>query len=697
MVTETPSRVRGLLDRVAGLVQSLFPPSPFPGSSVERSNGNLRPESFTSMSDGLDVDGMYYGTDSDMESQAGSYEDLGFIKRVVPLNKHNGKEKEHQDTNSEMKHRTESSKDSPRLLFFVGDDGTGAHEEDHQDTDSDVVKYQAEGSSDPIHLGFFKKQDVVTTYEEDHQDVENESLIKTKTHRASKSKNQSQSKGKRAYGVNNDDKRQVKKMKYKMAQVEAGELDDNKGWSDKRVKSESPSVRSKSKNKSQSARKKTTANNDSHGPHKQVRSKPPRRTSTRHQSKSNRSHTENDERDRVSRKVQFKSPVESRKTQSKKPSRKKKTTKNQDGDSSSTRHSGYGNDGQSDSLDDEALYSYEEDSDYGDPSESPSPDYQDQDWYSDDEDDFDYISVVQSPDLQDRYSDEKIRITRGERNELLNELTRERGQRLVESMEIPKDSIIGNGQMKLFKKLAIRGCKPIMSGDWACDFPTLPNALFTRPSDGTDDQDLPFEPQWGSSNYAIKALQEVFAIGGRVRDAEYLTITQHEIIERSIRKYMQRVMYSAGLQTVKSAIPVHTIVSQKAGEDLVATLDRATKLLRGLMWRHMESHEDHTGGSTYWPVLIGFVIAGPILCLLSLDGNPDNEANKKAPEDEPVVRFMTHVDFSHAPFDVWNSLAAVICISHVRDTSLRLAEIWEGFRTVHRFRDKIDETDDEDL
>ena len=503
------------------------------------------------------------------------------------------------------------------------------------------------------------------------------------------------SNGKKTYEAQSDNKRQIKEAKRKADKDENEELDDIKSRSTKKAKSESPDMNPKSKNKSQPKRKRTKAGDDSNGPQKQIKTKPPEKTSTRHQPK-----RESDERGLISKNVQFKSPVESTKTQLKKSSETKKRTSdlNRASSSSSIRHLISDIDVQSDSeeyftFDGDSVYSFEDD-DYGDTSESPSPEYQDQ--YSDDEDDYDYVSAPQSPDPGDRYSDEKIRITRGERNELLNELTRERGQRLVESMEIPKDRTIGSDQMKLFQKLAIRGCKPIMSGDWACDFPTLPNALFTRLSDGTDDEDLPFEPKWGSSNYAIKALQEVFAIGGRVRDAEYLTISQHVIIERSIRKYMQRVMYSAGLQTVKSAIPVHTIVCQKPGEDLVATLDRATKLLRGLMWRHMESHEDHTGKFTYWPVLIGFVIAGPILCLLSLDGNPDNEANKKAPEDEPVVRFMTHVDFSHAPFDVWNSLAAVICISHVRDTCLRLAELWEGFRTVHCFRDKADETDDED-
>ncbi|KAJ5697647.1 hypothetical protein N7488_011331 [Penicillium malachiteum] len=312
---------------------------------------------------------------------------------------------------------------------------------------------------------------------------------------------------------------------------------------------------------------------------------------------------------------------------------------------------------------------------------------------SDDKDD-----EVRQSDFEEDSEGDEYEISRGERNDLLNELTRERGKQLIQSLEIPNDPSIAEEQMKLFRTLGTRGCAPIISRFWADDFPTLPKALFTRetPRSTPDEleESLPFEPLWGSEFYAIKALQEVFALGGRVRDSTLLTVSPQVAIERTIRKYMRWAMYTAGLEEMDSTIPVYAVCCRQKGEDLLKTLTRASQRLEKLASRHQEAHTKLMSNNHRLPVLVAFVVTGPILCLISRDTDPSSlKISGSLVEDADIdtrIKFMTHIDLSDTAQDVWNSLAVALCVCHARDTANRLTVNFTGSPYVHRLRGEND-------
>lgn len=293
-------------------------------------------------------------------------------------------------------------------------------------------------------------------------------------------------------------------------------------------------------------------------------------------------------------------------------------------------------------------------------------------------------------------------ITSAERNELLYELTRERASRMAEAMEVPLDSGLGPVQIKLVRKLATRGCEPVMSRFWASDFTTWPEILFTPISDGDSDsangdgEHLMFRSRNMSDNYAIKALQELFAVSGRVRDCSLLSVEPQFVVGKAIRQYLHWAIDDAGLKTTRKTIPVHYICPRIPGEEIFATIMRCSRNLERLGKRHQMAHE---GQESFWPTMIGFVIAGPIVCLLSLDTDPSSEvwSTDDGSNEESPAKFLTQFDLSEREQDVWNSLAIAICVIHLRDTLIDLTSNFPGSRSVPIIRALGDDTDDEDL
>ncbi|KAJ5802952.1 uncharacterized protein N7503_005402 [Penicillium pulvis] len=306
-----------------------------------------------------------------------------------------------------------------------------------------------------------------------------------------------------------------------------------------------------------------------------------------------------------------------------------------------------------------------------------------------------YVDIGQSEESD-------YHITSAERNDLLYELTRERASRMAEAVKIPPDSGLGSVQVKLVRKLATRGCKPVMSRFWASDFTTWPESLFTSISDGESDsadrdgENLMFKSQNMSDNYAIKALQELFAVSGRVRDCSLLSVEPQFVVGKAIRQYLHWAIDDAGLKTTGQTIPVHCICPRIPGEEIFATIMRCSRKLERLGKRHQMAHRDR---ETFWPTMIGFVIAGPIVCLLSLDTDPSSEvwSTDDSSDEESPAKFLTQFDLSEREQDVWNSLAVAICVIHLRDTLIELAKSYPASRAVPIIRGLGDETDDEDI
>jgi hypothetical protein len=240
-----------------------------------------------------------------------------------------------------------------------------------------------------------------------------------------------------------------------------------------------------------------------------------------------------------------------------------------------------------------------------------------------------------------------------------------------------------------------------MSRFWASDFTTWPESLFTSTGDGDSDSangdvDLMFRSQNMSDNYAIKALQELFAVSGRVRDCSLLSVEPQFVVGKAIRQYLHWAIDDAGLKTTGQTIPVHCICPQIPGEEIFATIMRCSRKLERLAKRHQLAH---AGQEAFWPTMIGFVIAGPIVCLLSLDTDPESEvwSTVDGTDEESPAKFLTQFDLSEREQDVWNSLAVAICVVHLRDTLIELAVSYPWSDAVPVIRGLGDETDDEDL
>lgn len=313
--------------------------------------------------------------------------------------------------------------------------------------------------------------------------------------------------------------------------------------------------------------------------------------------------------------------------------------------------------------------------------------------------------------------DKDLNISRAERDDLVFELTYEKARRLAEAVNIPRDSNLGADEQRLFLDLATRGCKPLMSAHWRRDFSTLPEWLFTSDdnvdttkgkqdnedddhADGGvgDDAQLVFESHRGSDFGAIKALQRLLATGGHVRDCQVLAAPPQRVIQRAIQRYMRWALNDAGLKTGYPVIPVHAVYAQKKGESTLAALTRVNSRLETLAQRHQTSlscaAETDSSKSKPWPTLVGFVLCGPIVALVSLDTDPGSLGWR---EDAGVkVKYLGQFDLSEAAQDVWNSVAIAIAVAHVRRIMARMAGVYEG-PFVPRFRGVDDERDDEDI
>lgn len=232
-----------------------------------------------------------------------------------------------------------------------------------------------------------------------------------------------------------------------------------------------------------------------------------------------------------------------------------------------------------------------------------------------------------------------------------------------------------------------------MSGNWRKDFPTLPESLFaTTGVRYSDDGELVFEALQGSDFGATRALQELLKIGGHVRDCKVLPVRPQVVIQKAIQKYLRWAVNDAGLRTGPATIPVHAVYAQRSGESTLSAVTRLTKKLETLARRYHAT----LGGAdaTYRPTLLGFVICGPIVALVSLDTDPRSAAWTE--DIEVKVKYLGQFDLSEEEQDVWNSIAVAISVVHVRNTMIRLAKDYSGTRVPYFWGDE-DETDDVDL
>ncbi|PYI11139.1 hypothetical protein BO78DRAFT_359661 [Aspergillus sclerotiicarbonarius CBS 121057] len=284
-------------------------------------------------------------------------------------------------------------------------------------------------------------------------------------------------------------------------------------------------------------------------------------------------------------------------------------------------------------------------------------------------------------DDNEEYQNRPIR--HNEKTGIVFDFSVERAKRWASAINVP-EGLYNEEEKDLFFRLAMRGFEPVIPTIWRHDFPTLPESLYPR---SAEPNSTPIIDVTRSSNlYATKALSNLFAVGGRVRDCEILRQKPEPLVKQAIKNYIRWALFDANLHTAKDAVPVHVIYAQKKGETTLKAVHNMNEKLRKLARRHHEAlgvtsnadslesdEQDQKPTAAKFPLLIGFIICGPIVAIMTHSTDP-----QEIGDGEVQGRFMGQFDLSERGQDVWNSLAIAITVVSVRRTMLSLAQ--EGKR-----------------
>lgn len=266
-------------------------------------------------------------------------------------------------------------------------------------------------------------------------------------------------------------------------------------------------------------------------------------------------------------------------------------------------------------------------------------------------------------------------ISRGERNALINNLTRERAKQMLEAIELPGVKELSPDERRTAHQLLTRGCMPAIPRHWEKDFPTLPESLFFSVQ---EDESLHSESEFalkadkGTEFYAIRAFQALLKISGIVRDHCNILEDNPEVsIKKSIEKYLRWAFNDAHIRVQSTTTPVHVIYCKKAHEGAKAAFSQAFKSLEKLAstWRNQIPSSPKPAA---WPSVMAFVICGPVLSIVTLDCDPNPQT------DTQGMRLLGQFDLSNLNNDVWNTLAVAISVMHVKRTMIKLAQTYQS-------------------
>ncbi|CBF90186.1 uncharacterized protein ANIA_00107 [Aspergillus nidulans FGSC A4] len=273
----------------------------------------------------------------------------------------------------------------------------------------------------------------------------------------------------------------------------------------------------------------------------------------------------------------------------------------------------------------------------------------------------------------DDEEDEDYQIPDNERATVLFDFNRERDKRLADVTNIPEGRYTEQ-EKDLFLQLAMRGFEPLAPKHWQFDFPTLPDSLF--PEEGKRQSEPIITISRSTTFYAIKSLNNLFSLSGRVRDCSIVEKNPETLIKQTISRYIRWALYDANLEINRASMPIHVLHAQKKNESVRDALERLNRRLKKLALRHrMALAASDTLNNNKLPLLIGFLICGPVVALMTFDLN----LIKGTPEDDEMNgKFFSQFDFSEKGQDVWNSLSIAIVVMHIRSSMVRLARSGYG-------------------
>ncbi|KAE8372636.1 hypothetical protein BDV26DRAFT_89356 [Aspergillus bertholletiae] len=260
-------------------------------------------------------------------------------------------------------------------------------------------------------------------------------------------------------------------------------------------------------------------------------------------------------------------------------------------------------------------------------------------------------------------------------------LSVEKARRWADAINIP-EGLYNEEEKDLFFRLAMRGFEPLIPEQWRSDFPTLPYTLF---SDAEDDSGPLIHTFKSSKTYATRSLATLFSLGGRVRDCRILENDPEILIKTTINQYVRWALSDADIHTKPDSIPLYVIYAQKKDETTLEAVRKINRRLQLLASRHREALSIDRGHSSIdlqpneednvcsvpsliYPLLIGFIICGPIMAILTLSTDllgTTHDADSK---------YICQFDLEDARHDVWNSFAVAITVMKIRKTTLQLAD-----------------------
>ncbi|KAL4987727.1 hypothetical protein BDW68DRAFT_187826 [Aspergillus falconensis] len=220
----------------------------------------------------------------------------------------------------------------------------------------------------------------------------------------------------------------------------------------------------------------------------------------------------------------------------------------------------------------------------------------------------------------------------------------------------------------------MRGFEPLAPKHWQYDFPTLPDSLF--PEEGKKQSEPIINISRSTTFYAIKSLNDLFSLSGRVRDCSIVEKDPEALIKQTINRYIRWALYDVNLEINRASMPIHVLHAQKKNESVQAALERLNRRLKKLALRHRKAlAASGVSNNNELPLLIGFLICGPVVALMTFDLN----LMKGGLEDDEIDgKFFSQFDFSERGQDVWNSLSIAIVVMHIRSTMVRLARSGYG-------------------
>ncbi|KAL4942545.1 hypothetical protein BDV06DRAFT_222068 [Aspergillus oleicola] len=295
-----------------------------------------------------------------------------------------------------------------------------------------------------------------------------------------------------------------------------------------------------------------------------------------------------------------------------------------------------------------------------------------------------YVTSSEDEDRED--NNEEYAIPENERATVMFDFDREREKRLAVVVNIPEDRYTKK-EKSLFLQLALRGFEPLAPKHWQFDFPTLPDSLF--PEEGKEQAAPIIKISKSTAFHAIKSLGTLFSLSGRVRDFSvvrdcgFVGKRPENIIKQTIVKYIRWALFDVNLELGPASTPVHIIHAQKKHETIGQALERLNKKLKKLALRHQKTiAETSTNDNFETPLLIGFLICGPVVAIMTLDLS----LPKGTREDEEIDgKFFSQFDFSERGQDLWNSLALAIVIMHIRTTMVQLSgSNYGGYKQARR-------------